>query len=432
MSEQEFSWKYEVVLSIEGLAFNDIVYFVNYRMPTVYAASFARMCVVLPPKIIHEIERLIGKSRFPHCNVQIYSPDDETGERVREICNKAYRISALIGPKDIQLPQQHVILQLINPILYKMSVTWQYDKRLDWMTGKQILDDYHGFLSNNYGDHFKVNYICDSNDFYDHQFEETLIYDRSDLHVPFNIIKQRCPSSFYPVYFFDDFYFPPSGEQKDVTIQYIDFLNKDQHQNAEDFIKYEGTLSAHTERIVPIGDFAKQLDKDNASEISKTYVDSKNMVSSPDRKERGRRFQLETDTDSVQLTSEKSLMSIDEFVQSKIQIDQSGYEMNITFPDSRDNLADRINTCYNFFKEGPANVHYVSSHYALLDWVHFGFRYAIDPDEPQEFRFVPFNIVNIFRRELKDPASHREDTETKPIWCKYYAKVAFFEYIDDD
>lgn len=432
MGHDGFSWKYEVVLNIAGHAYNDIIYFVIYRIPSTYSASFARMCIVLPPYVIYEIKELVGRSRFPHVNIEIYSPDDAIGDRVNIIGVKPYRILNVLGETKIDTVRQQVILQLVNPVLHKMATTHLFDKRVDDKSGKQILDRYHEFLRTQYGDNFQTNYICGNNDFFDHEYEETLIHSNSDIQIPYEIIQKRFPSSFYPVYFFDDFYFPHTKSNKPINIFYTDFSTPEHHTKASPFLRYgESVFSGKTEKIVPLGDITKQIDKFN-DQTSRTFIDSENMVCLFDRKESGKKFQIEYTSEEVSLLSNKSISNIESHVSSHVDIDQSGYEMNITYPDSKENLKDRINNSFKLIKKGPVNLHYIDTVYGLIDWVHFGYRYALDPDSPDDYRFVPFNIINIFKREYSDVISKRQDAEETPLWCKYYCKAVFFEFIDDD
>lgn len=421
------SWRYEIVLRMDDYEFNDVIYYVVYRLPMVYTSSFSRLSIMLPPNIIQNINELIGQSKYPHVFIDIYSPDDLTGSRINLICSKPYRIINTIGEYNITSPKQLITLQLCNSVLYKMSTTFTFDKLIENKTGKEILDTYHEFIKIIYGDVFNIHYKCDLNNFFNHKYEQTIFHDNSDLLIPKNIIQSRCPSKFFPVYFFDDFYFG-NTENNLINIFYLDFTDLNSHDQATNFSNLiESIFNIESKKIIPFGDNSKSLDKFNEY-TSKTYIDLENMVSIPLQKQKGKNFTFINSTNELLIHPNKTIYNNDVTFGNDLIIDQSNFEMNLHFSDSINNIHERIQNCYNFFKDGPRSVRYVTTTYGLLDWVHFGFKYAIDPQTPQDYRFIPFNIINIFKRELKDIMSERTDSNIEPVWCKYFCKTVFLEY----
>ena len=427
MENKDHSWKYEIILKVGAHEFNDIIYFVVYKLPSLYISSFARLCIMLPPTLIYSIIEQIGLSKYPHVTLEIYSPDDITGERVNLIFSKTYRIINIIGNVRVDTPKQFVILQLSNTILYRMATTFSFDKLLKNLNGKELLDSYHEFLKNTYGDNFKINYICDQNDFFDFKYEETLINSKNDLMIPYNIIHQRNPSKFYPIYFFDDFYFDDK-ENKNINIFYIDYSNINHHNQSKTIYEYiENIFNIQSEKSIPFGDYSKSLDKFNEN-TSKTYIDLENMIAIPKRKQTGKTFQFDQISDKIKITNKKELFNIESHLTGESSLEQSNFEMLISFSDTHEFSNERIQKCYDLFKKGPNNIRYVRTRHGLIDWVQLGFKYCLDVDFPNNFNVAPFNIINIFKREIK----HLPDTNTnisiEPVWCKYFCQCAFFDY----
>lgn len=432
MSSQQYSWRYEIVLNIQGQTYNDVIYFVVYKIPMVYLSSFSRLCIMLPPAVIATLKDYIGKSQYPHVNIQIYTPDDLTGNRINVISDRNYQIVNIIGETNIETPKQHVILQLVNPILYKMATTFMFDKRIESKSGKELLDEYENFLKENYGDIFEHQKICDENKFLDYKYEETLVFEESDILIPINIINYRKPTSFYPTFFFDDFHFSSSNPGKIINTFLIDYSSNEFHDQAPPLSQFiESITNSKTDRIIPLGDHTKSLDKINDN-LSRSFVDTENMVCYYKKKDKGKRYEFKEESEQVKITAEKHINNVESSIISKLDLQQSSYEMILNYNDSLENLTKRVNNCYKFFKNGPVNLHYVSTHYGLIDWIQFPYKYALDPDDKNDYRFVPFNIVNIFKRELKDTQSQRTDTDLHPVWCKYTCRATFLEYVNDE
>ena len=421
----DYSWKYEIVFDIQGEAWNDVEYFVVYRLPLNYMGSYARLAIVLPPTLIQEMKEMVGNAVFPHVNVVIYSPYEMNTQRRGIVAEKSYRVIGVLGETVFTKPQQTVVLQLVHPILLKLALTKTYDKHLGYKTGIECLSDFEEHVTKTHGGHIKVHRCCD--EFHQHIYEESLATNANDLYVPQHIIEQRPVSPNFPIYFYDDFNFSKHHEVKDINAFLLDYSKKENFKpayNLDDF--REVAFRVKAERIIPLGDDYKELDK-FANMTSLTYVDSKNMVSTPWRKFTGKKFDAKQQLGNLQITRKKDIKTTQHRIIGQQSSNQSTYEMTIGYPDTISNAVSRINSGFNFLKKGPRNLHFVTSNFCLVDWVHFGCRYALNPDELSEYVFVPFNIVNIFVRQTQDAAS-RPPGQDHPVWMKHYCRATFFEY----
>ena len=422
---EDFSWKYEIVVNIQGDEYTDIQYFVIYRMPMSYAASYARICLMLPSPVIMDIKEMLGENIYPHINIRVFSPFETTTNRRGIVVDKAYRIIGTGNETIFNKPESTIILQLINPILLKMSTTRTFDKRTDEKTGKETLEIFEDHLKEIHYDEMKFHKFCEK--YHDYEYDESLIVNSNDLYIPSNIIEHRPISEFMPVYFFDDFNLSHTFSVGDVNGLLMDYSSEENFKKAYSIDDFrEVSFRLKTERVIPISDDYKELEKISSSS-SRAYIDTKNMVSTPDIKKEGKKFLTKTKTGELEVTRKKKIKTSESRIIGKQSVGQSTYELILPFPDTMEDVAKRVNAGFKFLKEGPINLHYMKSDFGLVDWVHFGNKYALNPDAMDQYKFVPFNIVSIFARQIQDAAS-RPHGETHPVWLKYYARVLFFEY----
>ena len=422
---QDFSWKYEIVVDIQGDEYTDIQYFVVYRMPMSYAASYARICLMLTSPVIMDIKEMLGQNIYPHINVRIFSPFESTTNRRGIVSDKPYRIIGTGNETIFNKPESTIILQLINPVLLKMATTKTFDKRTDEMTGKKTLETLEEHLPKTHGGDFKFHKFCEK--YHEYEYDESLVINVNDIYAPSHIIEQRPVAEFMPIYFFDDFNLSHNMSVGDINGLLLDYSTEENFKKAYSIDDFrEVAFRLKTERVIPISDDYKELEK-IGSLSSRAYIDTKNMVSTPDIKKEGKKFSIKNKHGELQITNKKKIKTSETRIKGTESVGQSTYEMTLPFPDTMEDVAKRITAGYDFLKKGPLNLHYMKSDFGLVDWVHFGQRYALNPDAMDQYVFVPFNIVNIFARQIQDAAS-RPHGETHPVWLKYYARILFFEY----
>jgi len=400
---EKIKFQIELIASDDTI-YDDIQLVTFIRMPIVKQASF---CVVqLPISVItlKQIESLLASNIRDIWKMRIFSIDEASEDEDDQydcIFDKFFQIMSVQPQEIVDFTKENVVVKLllVNPILYSLETTTSFNRVIVNVTAYDAIENYEQFLDENYGQ-FRFNHVGTTELKNTYKYEQIFIPSSvNTINVPKYIINTYKPFHSYSIYFFDDFYFSDDSD-KEITGHLLnlgDVYNQFKEYDINEYMDVVNLTKKLTTK--EFTDPFRLLDRDAFTSI---IFRTKDAVGGLLKKMSSMLPQLTV----ANLETDKKLDK--EIKVPKSQISnapqrQSARASIVYVPDTEKNAKKRLETAKDLmFNKFERMVIYETEN-CLPFWLQFGYLYNMEMDDPDEYRYTPLGIVNLFRRaEMKD------------------------------
>lgn len=409
----------KIKFQIELIASDDIIYddlqFVSFiRIPIVKQASFCIVQLQIPILTLKQIESLLASNIQDIWKMQIFSVDEsaESEDDMYEcIFDKFFQIMSIQPQEAVDFTKSSVVVKLllVNPVFYSLETT-TFNKIITNATAYDAIENYEQFLDTTYGQ-FRFNHVGVTEQKNSYKYEQIFIPSSiNTINVPKYIINTYKPFHAYSIYFFDDFQFSDDSD-KEITCHLLNLA--DIYNQFEDYDVNEYMDVANLTRKLTTKEFTdpfRLLDRDSFTSI---IFRTKDVIGGVIKKLNSILPQLTV------INSEKETKLDKETKITKSQLSstpqrQSARASVVYVPDTEKNAKKRLEIAKDLmFNKFERMVIYETEN-CLPYWMQFGYLYNIEMDDPDEYKYTPLGIVNLFRR-----AEMKEDNLKMIHSCKY-------------
>jgi hypothetical protein len=413
--------KYEITLRAPmGEIYLDVSYLSFIRTPLIKNCSYVMLKINLPAFLIQGIINDLNNNIFADYNIEIYSRDESSNNRVTLLFSKLFKILYVnpLEPLTFDKSIYPCKLVLSNPFFHYMSTANTYNKILESKTAYEALKDFEDFIKNSHGDIFKFRHIGTQSELNDYKYEQILIKSSNDLNVPIYIINTYKPFNSFNFYFFDDFHLSEDSDNE-ITAHYLNIFDRQQFKTFD--IKLFGDINGSTKKlkVFPVSDQSLKLDKENESiTITNREVKYSTTKSLESKIPKHSKSQLNNEN----LMIDRSVQ-VGQFISpvEKQNLEQSSQHINIYAPDNEENAIYRFQNFKEFFIRKLDSIQTYETTNCMPDWCQFGNVYNMDLEDSTSFLYTPINIINIFSR-----------INIKEHYCNHLVRYSMLKFIDEE
>ena len=411
---------FEINLCIHDNIYTDVQYCSFIRTPLTKLVSFCIIKIVLPELQILELQSQISNNLFPELLLNIYTiPTSNTTSDtdVPELFfNKSLTcLSVSTNPIKLEQVTNICTLILVHPITYYLFKNNTYNTILENITGREVLDQFHNFLKDTFGDIFKFSFIGDNADQNTYRYEQILIKTKNDLIIPLYLINNYNINNSICFYFYDPFCISQDND-KEIYCSYINLKDYKKSFEQIDTFKYADTsLMINKNKTISIADLKNNIIDKNLNQFLFVHQDIKYRIG-------------DKPTGQILKKSPSNVSDLDIIHDRKVKIVQNGMELLTNYnnssaftevycSDSLDNGQLRYNNAVEFYKNTIKEFVQYDFKNCIPDIFQLGKLYNLDPEIPNYYFYTPINIINCFiRKNLKEP------------YLTHMAKVLFLKY----
>ena len=387
--------------------YHDVLFCAFIRTPIYKQASYCVLQINLTPIVYKLIQDDINSNKNTKFNLVLYLIDRKKDyQRIKQIFYKNYMVLSIRAEESVTLDKKRIVcrLLLVDPILYYMETTNTYNRILNNVTAYQALQDFEKFIKSTYGDTFHFNHVGCNNLVNNYIYEQILIKIKNDLNVPTHIIQTYKPFHSFNYYFFDDFNLSEKND-KNIDCIYLNLTDKNQLETFD--VVEGGDILQGLKRVKnsKISDTNFQVFQDNSSinfnEYRMIYQNVKSIQSEVPKQTTVKVDQTQLDFSktkdrTIKIPKSTSIMT----AKNKNKIPQSSQFNTIYAPDNVSNAKIRFDTAKKMFEDTFEMFVQFEANNTLPDWLQFGLLYNLEVDDPTNFCYTPFSIINIFQRKI--------------------------------
>jgi len=426
--QQSSSPRYKIkLIAIRGEEFDDVIYCVCVKAPFIKKASFWNLKINVSSLWAMQLFNDLSKQVKVKVELKIteikHEGEFNSLEDGRIIHHKPYmciNATNAMGGYKINMSDQNseINIILVDHILYDMSIKNSFNRKLSEITAFKALEEYEKCLKTQYGEQtFYNNYINIVDDQKStYQYEELLMVAKNDLEVTDILIYSKKILQHISFYFFDDFCLDKQN-QNHIVSHFINLSNIKKF-TPFDISKYFDTLYSTTIlKEVPVNDMFRVLTQGYDSFIFKT----KFMFDKLEPQSIKTLFSPNVSNIDLEESYKINTQRESTIVKPEINFQRSlGRQkcMSIYVPDKKDLAKERLDNYQDFIDTKVKQLILIQSNDCYCDWIQFGRSYNLDLTKPEEFRFTPIMIANIF---YKDGSERSTKHVGKSLMLEYYS-----------
>lgn len=393
---------FEILIEINGISYSDISFCAFIRSPIIKQSSFCLIKLFFSQIVLRQMISDIDKNKFVDCKMTIYSKDeDKNKDNMGVIFVKTFKCIKIKTEGSIRFQEDKMFATfvLVHPTIYYLGNNNTYNKIHQNMKAYDMLTDFEGFLTTNFGDIFAFNHIgadVEKNQFI---YEQSLMRAKNDLNIPTYLINNCKVNNTFSYYFFDPFSISEDDDME-ITNYYINLFDKTKFKQVDVFEYFDRQLTSNKIAIKNFSDInSTVLDKIgnrfifNHQDIKFTH-EKEPKITTINKK-------LKPTSVEFKMVEDRKINSVTEGATIGTPYRGSSSTSILYCPDEAANGAARFANAVDMISDKIIGIQYYEMSNCLPDFPQFGEMYNLEEHNQTNFVLSPLSIVNVFFRKIQ-------------------------------